>query len=337
MLRPQLILTDFNRKYPKCWQQIDIFIADKGKDLPDWPDWCLVPIAATYAIVTAKTTNYHEMGPDMATMQALAGWRLTQGVYRFSPELYRSLCATALDEKLPIDLLYHMPEYCVYIELQEDEGPAGVFVTMEYDVNTGGHELRLLFDFDQGLVPTPIHLIPGKGVKAGLDKAREIVRNNVDQGLLPNDHQVKNLLTGANDLFVSSRLIQDAVNLTLYLCSEAPDISGQVPPAPTPKKTKKGLRHFPAKAPALLDVGYRVSKYLHQVREAGEGRGSQGDRSAPAPHIRRAHWHTFWTGPRKDPGRRVPVLRWIPPTPVGFRWDEVEGQLVPTVREVQGQ
>jgi hypothetical protein len=106
MLRPQRILTDFNRKYPKCWQQIDIFIADKGKDLPDWPEWCLVPIAATYAIVTAKTTNYHEMGPDMATMQALAGWRLTQGVYRFSPELYKSLCATALDEKLPIDLRY---------------------------------------------------------------------------------------------------------------------------------------------------------------------------------------------------------------------------------------
>ncbi|MFO7875339.1 MAG: hypothetical protein R6U55_01995 [Desulfovermiculus sp.] len=37
--------------------------------------------------------------------------------------------------------------------------------------------------------------------------------------------------------------------LTLYLCSEAPDLSGKIPPLPRPKKTKKGLRYFPAKAP----------------------------------------------------------------------------------------
>ncbi len=81
-----------------------MFIADKGRYLPDWTAWRFVPIAATHAIVTTQTTSYDEMGPDMAAMQALAGWRLTQGVYRFSPELYKSLCATPLDEKLPIDL-----------------------------------------------------------------------------------------------------------------------------------------------------------------------------------------------------------------------------------------
>ncbi len=31
-----------------------------------------------------------------------------------------------------------------------------------------------------------------------------------------------------------------------------------------------------------LDVGYRVSKYLYQVREAGEGRGANGDRFGSA-------------------------------------------------------
>ena len=188
----------------------------------------------------------------MATMQALACWRLTQGVYRFSPDLYQSLCATALDEKLPIDL-----------------------------------------------------------------------QNEIDR-----------LLAKTKD-FISIQLIQDAVNLTLYLCSEAPDLSGTTPPAPRPKKTKKGLRYFPAKSPATMDVGYRVSKYLHQVKEVGQGHGIQGDRSSPIPHIRRAHWHTFWTGPRRDPVKRLPVLRWIPPTPVGFRWDEVGEKLVPTVKEVQ--
>lgn len=104
MLRPQRLLTEFSKKYPKCWQQLDMFIADKGQDLPDWPEWCFVPIAVTHAIVSAQNSSFQEFGPDMATMQALAGWRLTQGVYRFSPELYRSICATPLEDKLPAEL-----------------------------------------------------------------------------------------------------------------------------------------------------------------------------------------------------------------------------------------
>ncbi|MGM0760818.1 MAG: hypothetical protein ACQEUB_14130 [Thermodesulfobacteriota bacterium] len=84
-----------------------------------------------------------------------------------------------------------------------------------------------------------------------------------------------------------------------------------------------------------MDVGYRVSKYLHQVREIGQGQGYDDDRSSPAPYIRRAHRHTYWTGPRRDPEKRLPVLRWVPPTPVGFLWDEVGEKLVPTVKEVQ--
>lgn len=222
----------------------------------------------------------------------------------------------------------------MYIDLQNGEGPAGVFVTMEYDVNTGGHELRLLFDFDQGLMPTPIHLIPGKGLKAGLDKAHEVALRNYNKEVPVRQNEIDRLLAKTKD-FISIQLIQDAVNLTLYLCSEAPDLSGKAQPVPKPKKTKKGLRYFPAKSPATMDVGYRVSKYLHQVKEVGRGHGAHGDRPSPVPHIRRAHWHTFWTGSRRNPEKRLPVLRWIPPIPVGFRWDEVGEKLVPTVKEVQ--
>ena len=91
---------------------------------------------------------------------------------------------------------------------------------------------------------------------------------NSNQKVPVRQNEIDRLLARRND-FVSSQLIQDVVNLTLYLCSEAPDLSGKAQPAPKPKKTKKGLPHFPAQAPALLDVGYRVSKYLPQVKEVG--------------------------------------------------------------------
>jgi len=37
MLRSLRFLADFSRKYPKCWQQVDMFIPDKGKRL--WSAW----------------------------------------------------------------------------------------------------------------------------------------------------------------------------------------------------------------------------------------------------------------------------------------------------------
>jgi hypothetical protein len=51
-LRPKQILRDIGRQWPDVWKQIKMIRAEKGKSVPDWPDWCYVPIAAGYAIVT---------------------------------------------------------------------------------------------------------------------------------------------------------------------------------------------------------------------------------------------------------------------------------------------
>lgn len=40
-------------------------------------------------------------------------------------------------------------------------------------------------------------------------------------------------------------------------------------------------------------------------------------RQSPRPHIRRAHLHTYWQGPRGDPKKRIKSVRWMPPITVG--------------------
>ena len=47
----------------------------------------------------------------------------------------------------------------------------------------------------------------------------------------------------------------------------------------------------------------------------------QGAHSSPRPHVRAAHWHTFWVGPRSAnfPDRK-PIIRWHPPIPIGMDW-----------------
>lgn len=127
------------------------------------------------------------------------------------------------------------------------------------------------------------------------------------------------------------------VSLVLYLCSSGPDLKSaeQRPARPQPVKTKKGRRYFPPKKSSVHHTGYRVGRLIleakkqHREERTGEG----GSHASPVPHVRRAHWHLYWTGPRKQPELQKPVIKWIPPTPVGFVWEEgVDG---PVIRKVK--
>ncbi|MFL9999371.1 hypothetical protein PQR34_49145, partial [Paraburkholderia sediminicola] len=55
-------------------------------------------------------------GVTVNVLATLAGWRVTQGVYRFDPTLYNALIATPIEGKLPTELLSRLPEWTVYIE-----------------------------------------------------------------------------------------------------------------------------------------------------------------------------------------------------------------------------
>ncbi|MFL5303058.1 MAG: hypothetical protein ACJ79R_22230, partial [Anaeromyxobacteraceae bacterium] len=124
------------------------------------------------------------------------------------------------------------------------------------------------------------------------------------------------------------------VNLTLYVCArnaEMRDAAGkrERPANPRPTKTSAGPRLFPPDRPTTWDVGYRTGAALAAASaSAGEPQG--GTHASPRPHIRRAHWHHFWTGPRA--GEREIALRWLPPIPVNV--DDEHG-IVPTIHPTE--
>src|SRR5690606_26189287 len=80
--------------------------------------------------------------------------------------------------ELPIELLYCLPEWCVYIETPgKNFGPHrmnGFFAHLEYGAYFGHGELRLLIDhaddtpFEFPFSPIPLHLVPG-GIPASID------------------------------------------------------------------------------------------------------------------------------------------------------------------------
>ncbi|MEW5920245.1 MAG: hypothetical protein AB1796_04675 [Bacillota bacterium] len=255
---------------------------------------------------------------DVGILGALAAWRVTQGIYRFDPDVYDAVIKTPVTGDLPHDILFNMPEWCVYIETPGMTflglPLVGFFSHLEYDAGDGRKELRLVLDHSvpehdrPRLMSQVIHLGPWS-LQESVERAmREAER--VSGGLLGSDMSFP---SGTAEILQID--YAPLVSLVLYICSVNGEIGdGARPVRPKPTKTKKGQRMFPAPKVTAWDVGVRMGAALRkdkaQARES-ISRDGEKQRSSPRPHIRRAHWHGYWSGP-KD-GERKFALQWMPP------------------------
>ena len=340
--RPRDSLAVIGRQYPEAWKQADMFRADRGQNgIPHWPDWCYLPLSAWYAIVSGGGSARLglEMVGDVARLGALGAWRATQGIYRFDPDLYAAIVDTPVAGDIPHDVLYRLPEWCVYVETPGASAEAaggeifGFYAHLEHDTNTGRPELRLLLDCVAGMVPVPLYLGPWPLAES---ISRMVDVSNIDAFLsspMNMPHMVRVEIKTA---------VEPLVSLLLYLCAENSEIGDgtRAPANPAPKRTKAGWRMFPAEKPTTWDVGVRIGAALRRAASQERGGDGTGEHAGPRPHIRRAHWHGFRSGPMKDKaGDPIPAaarrfdVRWMPPIPVNV---EDTNDLVGTIHAVKG-
>lgn len=228
--RPKQHLITAGKLYPGAWRQVDAFRQDKGKDLPDWPEWCFLPLGGVHAIVTADPGNTDPLAlmSDVGRLGALAAWRVTQGIYRFDPALYERVAETPVDRDIPCQVLYHLPEWCVYIETPgltfTGQPLHGFFAHLEYDVNSGGHELRLVFDCDDQLTPLPLHLGSWPLAEA-LDRALdEAMRQATMAGYTRATGQLQQGRQDQAGMLALLDELEHVISLLLFLCSQPAEI-----------------------------------------------------------------------------------------------------------------
>lgn len=303
----------------------------QSKDEMGWPDWCYLPMGGWHAIAMQHASSPLAISQLTAKFAALGTWRMTQGIYRFDPALYPALIETPVSGDIPEDVLYQLPEWCVYIEthdlLFEGHAVYGFWCHLEYDFNTGRHELRFLADTDAGVIPAILHLKGGSLLDA-LDAS--LAESSAQAARLGLELELDSDKTKADLL----EFLPSALSLVLYLCSQQEFTRRGVsdtPKNPEAKKTKKGWKLFSAAGPAEWDVGVRIGAALRKAYHAEEtGKDSAPTGRQVRPHVRRAHWHTFVSGPRiaKD-GSDIPAdkrkrnLKWVPPIAVNV--DSTEG------------
>ena len=350
--RPLVHLASVGKRYPQAWQWIDKFRAERESEKEGfaWPSWCFCPLSGAYAIVTGGR-DVTPSGVETSVVGALAAWRVTQGIYRFDPTLLDELWETPVTGDIPVEILERLPAWCCYIPFETPrhvirDNARGFFVHQEYDMGTGRRELRFLLDFDLPheesvlkLQPMILHLT-GNLTDCLTSAFAESRKQALKHGYT--EEQYKELMAAAGYSLnavaeATAHEIAPLVSLTLYLCSTSAEIlgrDGQNKPLNRPvlRHTKRGTRMFPPQQPEEWQVGFRLGATLRAAAPHVSGPDRGGTHVGPKPHLRRAHWHAFWTGPKAKPGReytdRKLVLKWLHPILVG------SGEVVPVVHRV---
>lgn len=263
-------------------------------------------------------------------LAAMLPWNLTKGAYLFDPDLFGSLVEAPL-ERLPVELLTRLPEYAPLLIFPRPwRGAVGAWVHLDVDTRFEPAHLEfraLLLGANGRRLPLLLDLKS--------ETLEECVRATQEETLLS---QQAVGIEGVSFPPAFFELLRGLLNLALYLASEEPDLSERPRPLPGLSQRRKGKppRVYPEPDPLRIEVGWRIGAALRRARQEG-ARAASGTGRSPQPHIRRAHWHLYWTGKgsRKDPSKARPKVRWIEPTLVGA--DRLEGELPAVVRIVEGE
>lgn len=221
---------------------------------------------------------------------ALCNWRYTKSIYRFDETLLSALVMQKLDE-IPVLLFYQLRESAFFIEIPQSSGierylHQGFFVYFDYrDEN---YFLRLVFlnnderkDKEMSLLEIPLDT--NQTIQQAIAELLSGLDMSID--MLSRNYYEKRL--------------RMALNIVLYLCAENTDFSKRKEPSRPQTYTEPKSEHYHS-------VGAVDSKLLRTYNENVNKSYLDGKKR---PHMRSAHWHTYWTGK----GRQIPKLIWLYP------------------------
>jgi hypothetical protein len=240
----------------------------KGTEFPDWPEWCFLPLPAGMEMAQnggeAKPEGRVELMLEASRLVALAPWRMTKGRYVLAPDVLDALWSTPVEGGgVPHEVLFRLPEWCVYVETPNKTLPlgqtgeqreiAGFFAHLNSYEGMGYSELRFVLDVPNEGEENP-YLFP---LFLGLteptleecllaDARRSADQHAQDTGREP--YEPEDILAHLTEL------VGPPLSLVLYLCTSAEirnaDPAGRERPGnPTPRKTrKKGAKLFAADA-----------------------------------------------------------------------------------------
>ena len=328
---PLKVVQDFNKKYPQAMGLCDFMVQAKGKDLTNWDDCCIIPIAATLAVGgKVNKGNGHSIAQAMA---AVYSWRKYKEIYSFDEDFAKLLYQQADDIEIPVEAI-KLPYPCIFIQ---DCKEGGFFCWIENDPNDGSYELRFWYVSDNNYkgMPFILHLINGGTISDAVkETSRQAIESTLKFGDVANELKSRGIesVDELEEFFnrhqdAQTDIISKMLQLVLYICAENTQkeenpeqkkITRRTPDSE--KKPKDALREV-----KKWDVGYRIGSAIRRSAPASEPServsSKHYESSKKRPHTRRGHYHHFWIGSNSDGTRRI-VLKWVAPMFINFSDDD---------------
>lgn len=222
--------------------------------------------------------------------------------------------------QLPIDALYNLPYLSIYIEAPNlDENSHGFFVHFEHDVSERNSrmELRFLTVYqDCSVKAHVIHMLQNESLYTCM---YEMVREGLYQASKLGEGSLLPVEVLDEVTKLKLHLVSKMLQLVLYICAENAEIKqdevqNKIWKRPNSPKSIKDKFWEVEK----LNCGETISQQI-RLLEAHPNyvyynsiNKNEKSGTPKTPHVRRGHWHPFWTGSEKE-GNRELVLKWQPP------------------------
>lgn len=300
----------------------------------EWPEWCYLPMGYMGRIVAHEwnrsTFTKEDYETTNAVFSAVNTWRVSRGIYRFDPTLAGELVDQELAE-FPTEVLKSLPEWCVYIETPFLDKTAGFFAHLDTGKQGDEAELRLLLLRKEGFTGYHFPMCIGMNIDQSIRLADQRLLEESDDVYYYHDP------LSEEEIEEFKHKVKPLFNLLLYLCSVNAEYFTKRRPR---REVLPNGQAKQAKASSYWKMGYRIGATIrayqngqgleqYDVLERNHTLHSAREHNAPSPHVRRAHWHSFWTGPRD--GERELVVKWLPPIPVNVGMDA----MLPTLHRVK--
>jgi len=321
---PEQLLQEVSRDHSGIWKLADAMRESRIKSGDKWASHTFVPsscwadaLMTLHPLAVASFDDWSgNMIKETAILDFVGAWRLTKKVYRFEPNLLQALMATTLSGDIPCETLKRLPEWAVYVETPDLVDEHGRSWDGFGACIAGGDDDRYWLQLEW-MRREPNHTLSFQAetipLKAGMNLESAIRETHVKSVAASGRHNWTAPALDEKGLEVHVRFVSASISMLLWLSSEEPDVAvGWNPSKPIGKRVKHGTRHFPAESVTTWDVGVRVGAALDMAAEKTRQEDREwkgGTHARPRGHIRRAHWHTYRTGPKGG----VPVVKWISP------------------------
>ena len=358
--RPDMLVQQLDRLAPPIWKSMDddrrnAYEWEKGIVLPSWACRTNLPIPLDSASPKDGFSlgDVHRQAPDRARQLVQKGlpmnspvmlltqeraamfysWRATKLEFRFDPDFARAIMETPVEGEIPPELLLRLPAACIYVDipLGEIDDWLGFYAFLDIPSKKAQPVLKIFSDVGRSW-PRAVFTVPVSG--GSLSDFMEHRGREFQSQLaktLAEGNQIKDpdawLAAERNAREPESKNLGKILSLLLYLCSEEPDIPDNFEvPALQEKRVGPLRRILPPKEIRCWPVGVRLGAVFRKEMERDRDIPLSGESVTVVvrPHVRRAHWHTYRTGPK---GSR-PVLKWLSPIIVGAK---SAGDALPTV------